>query len=212
MKIEKVLEILFVDIFNTTAIILETKVVVKLFNGAYMCRKECFDFIHKNYGGWVQTSKNYREYKNRSENTAIAHDPLLAYEELYDELEKYASEKFKKEFKRNSATTNSPQSKDTMPFSDILKTIELIRDSFVGSEIVYTEGSCVKLAMILKHIYPAGKILYNEIECHAIFEYDGRYFDINGFANPNKGYEPIEKLDILTVYTLMNNKFQYRLT
>lgn len=84
MKIEKVLELLFVDIFNTTAIILETKVVVKLFNGAYMCRKECFDFIHKNYGGWVQTSKNYREYKNRSENTAITHDPLLAYEKLYE--------------------------------------------------------------------------------------------------------------------------------
>lgn len=94
-----------------------------------------------------------------------------------------------------------------MPFTDVLKTVELIRDSFVGSEIVYTEGSCVKLAMILKHIYPAGKILYNEIECHAIFEYDGRYFDINGFAKSNKDYEPIEKLDLLTMYQIMGMKY-----
>lgn len=67
-----------------------------------------------------------------------------------------------------------------MEISHILKTIELIRDSFDGSETVYRNGSCIRFAMILKHLYPSGTILYN---CdHAIFEYNGETFDISGFA------------------------------
>ena len=51
--------------------------------------------------------------------------------------------------------------------SEILKIIERIRDSFDGSIEVYTQGSCVKFAMILKEIFPQGNILYNSD--HAIF-------------------------------------------
>ena len=90
----------------------------------------------------------------------------------------------------------------TLPFTHVLQTIELVRTSFKGSEIVYTQGSCVKFAMILKHIYPTGKILY-DLD-HAIFEYDGNYFDINGFAKYTKNHIPIEMYGILSAYNSMN--------
>ena len=93
-----------------------------------------------------------------------------------------------------------------MPFTHILQTIELVRNSFNGSEIVYTNGSCIKFAMILKHIYPEGKILYDLN--HAIFEYDKKYFDINGFANYTKNHIPIEEYGILKMYNSMNLKYE----
>lgn len=88
--------------------------------------------------------------------------------------------------------------------TEILKTIELIRDSFNGSVEVYALGSCIKLCMILKHLYPKGKILYN---CdHAIFEYDGNCYDINGLAVNSENHIPIEEYGILKCYELMNLK------
>ena len=95
---------------------------------------------------------------------------------------------------------------EALPFTFLLKTIELIKDSFNGSEIVYTQGSCVKFAMILKHIYPTGKILYDL--SHAIFEYEGKYFDINGFAKYTPNHIPIEDYGILSAYHSMNIKHQ----
>jgi hypothetical protein len=89
--------------------------------------------------------------------------------------------------------------------SHVLKTIEIIRDSFGGSEIVYTQGSCVKFAMILKHFYPEGKILYDL--SHAIFEYEGRYYDINGFANYTTNHIPLEDYGLLSAYKSMNLKY-----
>ena len=108
-------------------------------------------------------------------------------------------------------TTSSPNSTnallcEVLPFTHVLQTIELIRTSFNGSEIVYTHGSCVKFAMILKHIYPTGKILY-DLD-HAIFEYEGNYFDINGFAKHTKNHIPIEDYGILSAYNSMNLKYK----
>lgn len=91
-----------------------------------------------------------------------------------------------------------------LPFTHVLKTIELIRDSFEGSQIVYTQGSCVKFAMILKHIYPTGEILYDL--SHAIFEYDNKCFDINGFANKNENHMPLQNYGIIQSYYSMSVK------
>ena len=96
--------------------------------------------------------------------------------------------------------------KHPLPFTHVLQTIELIRNSFKYAEIVYTQGSCVKFAMILKHIYPEGKILYDL--SHAIFEYDGKFFDINGFANQYNAHIPIENYGILAAYKSMNLKYE----
>jgi hypothetical protein len=60
--------------------------------------------------------------------------------------------------------------------------------------------------MILKHIYPTGKILYDL--SHAIFEYDGKFFDINGFAKCTTGHMPIEDYGILAAHSSMNLKYK----
>lgn len=85
--------------------------------------------------------------------------------------------------------------------SHLLKTISLIRESFVGSEIVYTNGSCVKFAMILLHLYPSGRILYNLD--HAIFEYEGECYDINGLCKKGN-HIPLEDYGLLQAHTSMN--------
>lgn len=95
-----------------------------------------------------------------------------------------------------------------IPFTDILRTIELVRESFDGSEIVYTQGSCIKFAMILKHIYPKGEILYDL--SHSIFEYDSKYYDINGFAQKNDCHIPIQDYGVLAAHKLMNLKYSIK--
>jgi len=95
---------------------------------------------------------------------------------------------------------------DVLPFTHVLETIDLIRTSFNGSEIVYTQGSCVKFSMILKHIYPSGKILYDL--SHSIFEYDNKCFDINGYAKKNPNHIPIEDYGVLSAHKSMNLKYQ----
>lgn len=87
----------------------------------------------------------------------------------------------------------------------MLKTIELIKESFGGSTIVYTKGSCVKLCMILKHIYPQGEILYDLN--HAIFEYNGNTYDINGFAEKTIHHTPIQQYGLLQSYRMMHGKY-----
>ena len=104
-----------------------------------------------------------------------------------------------------SSTNNVEESVDTLsldPYTHILKTIELIRTSFNGSEIVYSNGSCIKFCMILLHIYPKGKILYDLN--HAIFEYDNRFYDINGFTKKEKNHIPLEDYGLLQAHTSMN--------
>lgn len=91
------------------------------------------------------------------------------------------------------------------PFTHILKVIELIRDSFDGSVEVYTQGSCTKFAMILKYLFPDGEILSDHN--HTIFEYDGKCYDINGFANKTDTHIPIMDWGIIKAYEWMSNKY-----
>jgi hypothetical protein len=93
-----------------------------------------------------------------------------------------------------------------IPYTHILKIIVRIRESFPNSVEVYTRGSCVKFAMILKEIFPQGDILYDSN--HAIFELDNRYYDINGFAVKNKNHIKLEEYGILMAYDLMNMKYE----
>ena len=89
-----------------------------------------------------------------------------------------------------------------VPFTEIIKTIELIKTSFPEAEKVFRNGSCIKLAMILKHIYPEGIILYDDN--HAIFEYGGQYYDIGGFAVKNENHIPLEDYGLIRVHELTN--------
>lgn len=61
---------------------------------------------------------------------------------------------------------------------DILAFISVIRNSFKGSETVYTRGSCYRFYTILKHLYPQAKAYYNSD--HVITEIGGKFYDITG--------------------------------
>lgn len=87
----------------------------------------------------------------------------------------------------------------------VSKIIERIRTSFDNSFEVYTSGSCVKFCMILKEIFPKGKILY---DCnHAIFELNNLCYDIT-VEVAKVSHIPIEEYGILKAYDLMNLKYK----
>ena len=87
----------------------------------------------------------------------------------------------------------------------VLSVISRIRDSFVGASHVYTNGSCIKFAMILQEIFPEGSIFYDSN--HAIFELEGEYYDINGYARKTSSHIPIEDNGTLKCYDLMSMAF-----
>ena len=74
---------------------------------------------------------------------------------------------------------------------DILKVIQSIRDSFIGAEHVYKNGSCWYFANILRTIFPEGEI-YENIE-HAVFKYKGKFYDIGGEVSPQTRWEKAEE-------------------
>lgn len=60
----------------------------------------------------------------------------------------------------------------------IISFISTVRDSFNGSEIVYTQGSCYKFYLILKEVFPKSEAYYNSE--HVITKINDRYYDITG--------------------------------
>jgi|DEB0MinimDraft_4_1074332.scaffolds.fasta_scaffold03266_4 hypothetical protein len=85
----------------------------------------------------------------------------------------------------------------------ILSLIHRIRDSFMGSEYIYTNGSCAKFAMILREVFPEGRVLYNAD--HAVFEYDGVCYDIRGVAY-NDRYLPLEDYGYSQIKDVLSQK------
>lgn len=73
-----------------------------------------------------------------------------------------------------------------------LAIIYVIRESFYGSEHVYTQGSCYQFYEILKLIFP-GAQAYSNGE-HVITRIDNIFYDIEGMTNPD-GYEPVKLND-----------------
>lgn len=61
---------------------------------------------------------------------------------------------------------------------EILKFIETIRHSFIGTEDVYMHGSCYHFYTILKAVFKDVVPYYNQD--HVISKIDGRYYDILG--------------------------------
>lgn len=73
-----------------------------------------------------------------------------------------------------------------------IKVIQLIRESFIGSEKVYTQGSCYQLYLILKYIFPEAEAYYN---CdHIITKIKNVYYDINGIVDNISNYLPIDEI------------------
>lgn len=58
--------------------------------------------------------------------------------------------------------------------------IRSLRESFNGSEIVYTQGSCYQLYLILKGLYPEAEAYYDDIEGHVYTKIGDKLYDIYG--------------------------------
>lgn len=56
--------------------------------------------------------------------------------------------------------------------------IAKVRDSFIGSQQVYTEGSCYHFYLILKEVFPDAEPWYDNE--HIVTKIDGKFYDITG--------------------------------
>lgn len=56
--------------------------------------------------------------------------------------------------------------------------IAKIRDSFIGAQQVYTEGSCYHFYLILKEVFPEAEPYYDAD--HVITKIDNKFYDITG--------------------------------
>lgn len=70
--------------------------------------------------------------------------------------------------------------------------ISKIRDSFVGSQQVYTEGSCYHFYLILKEVFPEAESWYDQD--HILTKIDSKFYDITGEVYPNTALFPFDRL------------------
>lgn len=74
--------------------------------------------------------------------------------------------------------------------------ISAVRDSFIGSQQVYTEGSCYHFYLILKVVFPTAECWYDND--HILTKIGGKYYDITGEVKPN--VDLYKKGDIATYH------------
>lgn len=75
--------------------------------------------------------------------------------------------------------------------NQIEKFISTIRDSFVGSQQVYTEGSCYHFYKILKQVFPTAHP-YWDLN-HVLTRIDGKFYDITGEVTPITSVHALEE-------------------
>lgn len=61
--------------------------------------------------------------------------------------------------------------------------LEFIQRRF-KTDCKWTDGNCYYFAIILKDRFPDGKIFYDVIYSHFIFQYQNKYYDWTGIINP----------------------------
>jgi len=74
-----------------------------------------------------------------------------------------------------------------LPIEDFCR---LVRDSFVGAEHIYTNGSCYYFANLLRALY-GGEL--RETVDHVYLYLDGEYYDIKGKVRPHGKPERAEE-------------------
>lgn len=95
--------------------------------------------------------------------------------------------------------TNEQQEIDTR----ILKVLQLLRAAIPNAITVFSEGSCVLLAIMLSEAFPGGQVLYDGN--HAIFEHSGKCYDITGQVK-KEGHLNIMDYGISMLYDLLQQK------
>jgi hypothetical protein len=71
--------------------------------------------------------------------------------------------------------------------------IKTVRQSFIGAEQVYTQGSCVMFYLILKTIYPNAKPYWSSKAKHMITKIGSSYYDITGQVKCTRDYKIDDK-------------------
>lgn len=85
--------------------------------------------------------------------------------------------------------------------------ISRVRDSFIGSQQVYTAGSCYHFYLILKEVFPEAQCYFDED--HIITEISGRYYDITGEVRRDASltkYERIPSYSLKAPYNIYKTK------
>lgn len=71
--------------------------------------------------------------------------------------------------------------------NEVLEFIKTVRESFVGSEHIYTRGSCYQFYKILKLVFPSAEAFYDMD--HVITRINDKYYDITGEVEKGKHIE-----------------------
>ncbi len=66
---------------------------------------------------------------------------------------------------------------------DILKFIEITRNSDRYVKDIYTKGGCYQFARILESLFSGGEVVINNDKDHAAYDFAGAFWDINGVSN-----------------------------
>ena len=83
--------------------------------------------------------------------------------------------------------------------------IDLVNDEFsrflypVHARYYFLNGGCLELAKVLKHYYPACKIIINEKRNHILFLYQDKLYDATGELKLNI-YEEIKDINLIEDY------------
>lgn len=83
----------------------------------------------------------------------------------------------------------------------VLESIKTIRESFVGSELVFLNGSCYSFYKILENMHPVKPYYSNS---HIVCELNGYFYDITGEVKGD--YVPFNE-NIVDYESIINNKF-----
>lgn len=105
----------------------------------------------------------------------------------------------------------------------ILEFLKELRDSADIQYKIFTEGSCYKLFVLLKVVFPTAKAYWSDRCNHCITEIDGKYYDIGGKINKTymldngyylipkgheKGYKLLKWVDNKTVLSATVEKYK----
>lgn len=85
----------------------------------------------------------------------------------------------------------------------IIQFIQTIRDSFIGSVTVFTQGSCFQFHQILSEIFDNYEVQpYQDKHLHVVSRIEGKYYDITGEVKGD-----FTELDPQEITRYQNNKF-----
>ncbi len=90
------------------------------------------------------------------------------------------------------------------------RVIKAIRESFIGSEQVYTRGSCIMFYRILKTIYSEALPFWSKKASHCITKINNNYYDITGKVKKTSDYilddvESYTSFPIATSFPIQKN-------